>query len=425
MQSTGQQNLWLQKTGLLLCAAWLLAALGLCAFGASKSDDWLVATISLYIIAGIPWITSVWLAGKIPWSARWETLVIVVAVLLRFLAIFIPPQLSDDLRRYRWEGEAQARGLNPYQVSPREDGATDRLPVPEARAIYGPVIMLAEASAWKLTSSLSGMRLPAMLAELCICGLLLLLRRRCQLPPHHALIWLWAPLPLFEFWANGHNDAITLALLLAAVAFSGPLSMLLLGLAAATKYWPLLLLPFFRRQWKLWWIVPLAFLATWAPYGVPPLDNFRYTSGFLGGWRNNDFLFAFTWLAAGEEPYRAKYLSMALIATGLFWIWRRNLPLVRSLTAAVATLLLLSANIHPWYASWPLLFAALYAPQPAALLWFALLPLCYEPMLLWQAAGLWQPFDAERWFIHLPPLLLLADKFRRECLKPVHTTGAN
>jgi hypothetical protein len=37
------------------------------------------------------------------------------------------------------------------------------------------------------------------------------------LPPQRVLIYAWSPLPMVEFWANGHNDS--LAILLVALAF--------------------------------------------------------------------------------------------------------------------------------------------------------------------------------------------------------------
>ena len=60
----------------------------------------------LMLAASIPWIILAWLVHKknyrVPLS--W---IFIAAVLLRFMAQFASPALSDDLYRYVWEGRQQ------------------------------------------------------------------------------------------------------------------------------------------------------------------------------------------------------------------------------------------------------------------------------------------------------------------------------
>src|SRR5258708_26309539 len=48
-------------------------------------------------------------------STKW---ILVVGIVLRLAVWPLFPTFSDDVFRYRWEGQVQAFGANPYQVRP-------------------------------------------------------------------------------------------------------------------------------------------------------------------------------------------------------------------------------------------------------------------------------------------------------------------
>ncbi len=138
-------------------------------------------------------------------------------------------------------------------------------------------------------------------------------------------------------------------------------------------------------------------------------------SGFLGGWRNNDSMFAvFLWLAG---PLHAKYgVACALLAALAILLWRR-VELARACLVFVVVLLLVSANVHPWYLSW---FAPLLALFPSAplFLWLGLMPISYGVLAQFHAEGIWQGSTSRRWWIYAPVFLLYAvEQWRRRKIR--------
>jgi hypothetical protein len=123
--------------------------------------------------------------------------------------------------------------------------------------------------------------------------------------------------------------------------------------------------------------------AAWFSLGAEVWQNrVRFATGFLGGWQNHPFLYRLLtdkWQAVAILTISALTLPfwrLAPLQLGLFW---------------TTWLLAWSANIHPWYLSWFLPFAAMAAPRPLPwLLAAALAPLLYGPMIRWRLLGQWQ-----------------------------------
>ncbi len=357
-----------------------------------------------------------------------------VAFAPRALFLTRAPSLSEDLYRYRWEGQVQAAGHNPYLVTPDDpalaslrDESYPRISGHAVRAIYGPLweqveLWTCRLARWAAPGSFQNqllwMKLPSLLGDLATIGLLLLLLKARSQPLHRVLVWAWCPLTWVEFWGEGHMDswlaALLLAALLAARRERWALSGLLLAAGGLIKYWPFLLLPLFatcgcRPWWRPRWRVlfaglPLALLFAW-PYAsaLPDLfgHNASFATGFLGGWRNNDSLFGIVWWLSGHDGAVAKHLSLALIAIlALGAVWRRA-ALERVTLEFVAALLLVAANVHPWYLAWLLPLLAV-EPSAAAFLWVALMPLAYVVLADYRATGVWHGSTARRWWIYLP-----------------------
>jgi len=347
------------------------------------------------------WLTGCFLARhgrlNLPWIA-------VVAVAARALAWQLPPAFTDDLLRYRWEGRLQAAGGNPYTVRPVDRPellrAEDHLmPGRDVKAVYGPFTLWTERVAYQVShENLRHLRWPFALADLALLALLLH-RFRAR-----AIVYAWCPLPVFEFWMNGHNDALCLlALALMAWAFARErpaLGWMALGVAILTKWWPLMLVPLAAgrdaRRWRALPWIALPGVLFW-PYGWPPLDNAQFATGFVGGWRNNDSLFGGLLWAAGGNLYPAKYAGFALLAAWILWLATRRWSDSAKMLAAVAGLLVVSANVHPWYLSWLLVFAV-ESPFLFPLIWIALAPLYYEPVLVWRALEVWNGVRDSRWW---------------------------
>jgi len=261
-----------------------------------------------------------------------------------------------------------------------------------------------------------------------------------HLPQERVLIYAWSPLPVIEFRATGHNDSVIVLLitlaLLAAAKERWTWAFVALSLAVAAKIWPVLLFPIFigwRRsrplRWYQWWVTlpilgPLAF-----PYRTNVTENLRFVSGFMGGWRNNDSLFGIIlWLA--KDPYRAKYAVLGIIALTVLILTFGRIPLERACLIAIAIMLMVSANCHPWYLTWLLPLLVLF-PVPSLLLWTALAPLAYSAVISWVTLGEWQGSTAFRWFEYVPVYSMLTGSWlvsqmisrRRSLRSTAHIAG--
>ena len=243
------------------------------------------------------------------------------------------------------------------------------------------------------------------------------------LPRQWVLIYLWSPLMVVEFWAQGHNDpvAVLFVLLALAAALQSRWSWAFtwLALAALTKFWPAILLPFFLlRQEKGRWVfrwkpalvsIPIAAVVSW-PYFEGIWHVQELLRGFLGGWRNNDSLYGLLYALAGEDLHRGTTLVTGLLIVGLATLWWKHMPLVESALWAVVLLLFLSANCFPWYLSWLLPFLAVY-PNAALLLWTALISLSYHVLIGYGALGVWQESLEFRLLEYVPVYGMLIGQF--------------
>lgn len=314
-----------------------------------------------------------------PGAQRW---VASFAVLFRLVAFWMAPVFTDDLYRYRWEGRLQLAGGNPYQErpgDPRWSGLRDEtyalVDGKDFKAVYGPLVEHLEREMARWSGALWVQKVPAVVADL---TLLWLLGRW-----HGArAVWLygWCPLAVVEFAGMGHNDALLILALAVAMRYRSAVA---LGLAIAVKWWPALLLPaFVRAERRTAWAV-LVPVVLFLPYASDIRENADFATGFLGGWSNNPSLF---WLVEWMAPSRAaaKYVVLGLLGGVALWPGR----LAGSVLTTTLAILLLSANVHPWYLTWLLPHWAVLAAPPVAV-WMALTPLQYWGLSEWRTTGRW------------------------------------
>ncbi len=373
-----------------LTPAILLAALAeaaLLAFPrhAANSDvsSWIQSVVIQYSIAHIPYLVALYWVFLISPRRRWLW---IVALVLRAAVWNLEPILSDDLNRYAWEAATWQSGHSPYQLTPRQTGADPLLvPGPDASAVYGPTLQVLHF----LSFALGNLKYSAACADLLLLGLLWWWVKRQQLPLWRWVAYAWSPLPVVEFWRQGHNDAWLVLLFFACVASQSSgwrgAAWTAWIFALFTKWWPGLWLPWLlRRAWSLpgalGFALALGFVCF---FGAADLwrDRIRFTTGFLGGWQNHAFLY---------HLLSNKWQAVAiLLTTALSFPWIRADSMRLALFGST-WLLAWSANIHPWYLTWFLPFAAVAAPRPLPwLLAAALSPLLYAPMMRWRSLGEW------------------------------------
>jgi hypothetical protein len=304
--------------------------------------------------------------------------ILVVAVLLRAIALFAPQALSTDIFRYVWDGRVQAAHINPYRFIPADPALAplrDESIYPNinradyAHTIYPPTAQLAFLAIERVSDSVLGMRLGLIGFEAVAVACLIALLRRRGLPTTRVLLYAWHPLPIWEFAGSGHVDAIAIAFLLLAFLAAARRAPLWSGvaLAAATlvKYYPILAAPALYRRWD--WRMPAAFAMTvlllYAPYLGVGAGVFGFASGYAAeeGLRDGSGIWILSLLRmSGHLPdhpllYFVPFVAVVLVATGLWVLLSAGRERVARIeqVALIAGAFTICVSPHdPWYFTW-------------------------------------------------------------------------
>jgi hypothetical protein len=260
---------------------------------------------------------------------------------------------------------------------------------------YGPIAYLAYVPfealfPWKgVWDSVPAAHAAAIFFDLCTTvGLLVL---GCRLRAGRAgrrlgltLAWAWAacPISLFTLMFNGNDGLIAMLFVIALLVYASPVGRgATLGLAAAAKLFPVVLLPLFAAGWRsrnwrasavtvgIFALVIVAALGAFLPPGGVH-EVYDRTIGFQLGRDDVYSLWALypglDWLKLVVEA------AVCLFAAGLFFLPpRRTIAQVAALAAAVTVAVQLPAlHVFYFYLDWVLPFAlvALFAAErdPAA-----------------------------------------------------------
>ena len=426
--------------------------------GHAESRLPIIGVVLLLTAAGALYFAVACISLKTRFSRGLRRWVLGVGLIMRLATLPSTPILEDDHFRYLWDGAVTAHGISPYRYAPSDirissshrvpadlkalaessGGIVERINYPWLRTIYPPLAQAAFAAAhlvapWSLTS----WRL--LLAFFDVATLWLIVR--LGLPAAAVLIYWWNPLLVKEIYNSGHLDMLMLPfLLLAAAAVCRKRSIAAtaaLGIAAGIKLWPFVLMPIIwrrlvRRPAAL--VVSLSMAAAAAgllllPFVGSGLDRSSGLVAYSRYWEMNDGLYmVIRWVVlqvleildagtvGGQLAPRA---AVAVIAAAVS-LWAAKDPAADPpgrFLAVTCTLFLLSPTQFPWYYLWMLPFLA-WRPQPALLLYTALLPLYYlRPYL--KLAGNTRLFDQVLvWLQHAPVLVLLGWHWLQRSKRP-------
>ncbi len=219
--------------------------------------------LGLWIVSFLPYFAAcaLTLATK-PAQGRWRwielSIVLAGAFVLRALLLPLPPGFSRDSWRYLWDARVTLHGFSPYVYRPISyplKSLVDTVLFPRMRFRSSPTIYPPGAQAIFLLSYLLGgsnlyfLKGIFLIFDMVTCGALVVFLKRRGIDPCRVLIYAWCPLPIIEFAIQGHVDVISLTFsILALLSFSNNsvrgriLAGILLGMAALTKIYPILLL---------------------------------------------------------------------------------------------------------------------------------------------------------------------------------------
>jgi alpha-1,6-mannosyltransferase len=306
--------------------------------------------------------------------------ILIVAGLLRLIALCAPVYLSSDAFRYVWDGRVQAAGINPYHYIPADPQLSflrDKTIYPDinradyAHTIYPPAAQIGFFVFERISDSLMGMKLGMLACDGLSIGCLIALLRERGLPAARVLLYAWHPLPIWEFAGMGHVDAIAIALLLLSFLLAARRAPVWTGiaLAAATlvKYYPIIAAPALYRRWD--WRMPLAVIATMVLLYLPYISAGVDVLGFMPGYVNEEGLRSgsgfFLWaLLERAVPLPSEgiryYLPFAAIAMGALaaWVQFGRSRISKDASGVLGTYVLASAFVllfsphNAWYFAW-------------------------------------------------------------------------
>lgn len=306
--------------------------------------------------------------------ARPEVLLTVAAVLAVLLAILFPASLTHDLYAYLGYGRmGPVYGLNPYldtlkEVAARGDFAAAHYPTPN-ESVYGPVwTLLSSGVAW----TVRGIAVPVQLIALklveaaALIGGAVAARRVARAVDERfgdlALVaFALNPVLMLEGPANGHNDVLMVALLLAGLALmSGrrwPLGFLVLGLSVGVKYMSLAIVPWLVLEQVRKMPPRRALTRAGASFALVLAP---VALALLPFWEGAGTLSALTRMYSERAGHDSAIGVGLLLVAGLYaafsvWVWRG--PGDRTVAAwtvwSTCGILFAIPGVLPWYLSWP------------------------------------------------------------------------
>lgn len=250
--------------------------------------------VAVALAQGAVYAVAVWFVLRHRLGGGALAVVFTVAVVARAIALPAPALLSTDVARYVWDGRVQAAGVNPYRYVPADAQLAklrDNAIYPHinradyAVTIYPPVAEMMFFLATRVSESFTMMRLTMIGFEAVTVLALLALLERDGRPAARVLIYVWHPLPIWEFAGTGHVDAAAIALMTLAMLAVVHERRVLAGIALAAgsliKPFVLLVAPPLWRRWD--WRLPAAFVATAIVCYIPYLSVGTGVLGYLGG----------------------------------------------------------------------------------------------------------------------------------------------
>lgn len=365
--------------------------------------------------------------GRITWP---PFVILAVTLILRLMFITAPPQLSDDIYRYQWDGSNLLQGINPYEAAPSQvkppsalSDIHSRINHPEYVTIYPPAAQLVFASGAALKRDVTGIKGFLTLLDMSLCALLILLLRRLELPVWLAVLYAWNPLPVLEIAGSGHVDGAGLTMLIGSFCLlainrkndsvDGPglwplfLSGALMAGAGLVKLFPFVWTP------VLFLLVPAGgrryfvtgFLTVLTALVLPFLPHLMNITDSLNAYaRNWEFAgFAFNSLRSiTGSGTNARLILLccfllvyiAIILRLVQGIRHDESPITRARRALQAcyaiamAFLLLTPTLQPWYALYLVVFLP-FCPGPAGLVLVWAVFLAYQVQIPYFILGRW------------------------------------
>ena len=314
------------------------------------------------------------------------------AVLFRLIALWGLPIFEDDFYRYLWDGKLLVETGQPYGVAPAaffgSDGLTEKfedilsqINHPNIATVYGPFCQWVFAVGYLIApGEIWPLQLIFGLADMAI--VLMLLR---MAKPNWVMLYAWSPLMIKEFAFTAHPDVLGVALLLGGFLLMKSnrwvFAAVLLALAAATKVFALILIPFLLGfRIRAWFVFGVTALLVALPFGVLQAWKPEGLDAMATSWLFNApiYLLLLQWFSFSTVK------SVLLGTFVVFWAlylaremyWERMTDSARKPfrpDVLFAVFFLCAPVLNAWYYVWLLPFAVIY---PSMTAWVGSVALC-------------------------------------------------
>src|ERR1700719_5203528 len=184
-----------------------------------------IETIALALAAGVVYFIALYALERSAKSRPAFWIIVTAAVFFRLTLYSLTPSLPTDIQRYRWDGRVQNEGWNPYSLAPDDprlaylrDPGWVVMPGPEIPSMYPPLSQLVFRAGARFLPGTAAFKLPFVLADLLVLAMLAKWLQSYPDGNYRLAIYAWNPLVIVEFAASGHNDALAIAAMIAALA---------------------------------------------------------------------------------------------------------------------------------------------------------------------------------------------------------------
>lgn len=356
-------------------------------------------------------------------------LIMAAALLLRLLFVFSPPQLSDDIYRYFWDGSTTLAGINPYAHAPEVQTPSTEMKTVHAQINHPGYVTIYPPAAQVLFAggagqgTVTGLKAFLVMLDLGLCALVIVLLKQLEMPTWRGILYAWNPLPILEIGSSGHVDGAGLTLLMGAfcLLMRGKnnqfrdtrdrwpylISGALLATAGLVKLFPFLLLPLLlllvprgrRSLFMAGFFIMLALLIL--PF-MPEASNMLVSfDAYARNWEFAGFAFNALRVITGSGLIARLTVSASFLTIAVALMLRfaasstgdpsekaRTRHALKTCYAISMALLLLTPTLQPWYALCLAVFLPFCAGPSGLILCWAVF-LTYQVQIPFFTSGKW------------------------------------
>lgn len=363
-------------------------------------------------------------------SSRYFFALIAMAIVLRLAFATARPIGSPDYYRYVWDGKVQANGINPYKYAPDSPALDDLhtnvtprlVKYPNMKTIYPPLGELFFYCAYLIGGeSYLGIKVLIFSLDLLTLFGVFLTLKLLKIDRKNLLIYALCPLPLIQFFLDGHVDVMGFTFLIFAIYFymggRKTLALVFIGLSMLIKPLALIFVPVFFfmekgaiNRLKAAIVPALVFGLFYLPYmftGTP----FAALVKFTGDWTFNGIVFhvldAFI-----RNNQRTRAVCAILLVIAYIPIIASKRDYLSKIYLSIIILFVFSPIVHPWYIGWLAVLLPL-VPRWSGIAYVGLSSLTALTVLTYQLTGTWHDYPLVLIFEYTPVLILLLLELRQ------------